>query len=89
VQTLSELVATGAGEMLGNEPTPQLAAQVAEECVRLLDRLGNDTLRSVALWKMEGYTNEEIAAKLGCVRFTVDRKLQNIRQIWNDEQPEG
>jgi DNA-directed RNA polymerase specialized sigma24 family protein len=89
LQTLSDLVDAGAGELLGNEPTPELAAQVAEECTRLLDRLGNDTLRSVALWKMEGHTNEEIAAKLGCVRFTVDRKLQNIRQIWNDEKPEG
>jgi DNA-directed RNA polymerase specialized sigma24 family protein len=89
VQTLSELVAAGAGEMLGNEPTPALAAQVAEECTRLLDRLDNDTLRQIALWKMEGYTNEEIAAKLGCVRFTVDRKLQSIRQIWNDADPEG
>jgi DNA-directed RNA polymerase specialized sigma24 family protein len=89
VQTLSELVADGAGEMLGSEPTPQLAAQVAEECVRLLDLLGDEKLRSVALLKMEGYTNEEIAAKLGCVRYTVDRKLQSIRTIWNEEKPQS
>jgi hypothetical protein len=30
---------------------------------------------------MESDTNEEIAAKLGCVRQTVDRKLTVIRQI--------
>ena len=85
MQTLSELVDSGAADMLGPEPTPELAAQVAEECGRLLDRLGNETLKSIALWKMEGYTNEEIAAKLGCVRYTVDRKLASIRQIWNEE----
>jgi DNA-directed RNA polymerase specialized sigma24 family protein len=87
VQTLSELVETGAADLLGAEPTPALAAQVADECVRLLDRLGNETLRTVALWKMEGDTNEEIAAKLGCVRHTVDRKVQSIRQIWTEAEP--
>jgi DNA-directed RNA polymerase specialized sigma24 family protein len=88
VQTLSELVDTGAADLLGAEPTPALAAQVAEECVRLLDRLGNETLRTVALWKMEGDTNEEIAATLGCVRHTVDRKVQSIRQIWKEAEPD-
>src|SRR5262249_15421393 len=34
---------------------------------------------------LEGYTKEEIAAKLGCVRFTVDRKLRTIRRIWDGE----
>src|SRR4051794_5171067 len=48
---------------LGREPTPAFAAQVAEECRRLLDRLGDAQLRSIAVWKMEGYTNDEIAAK--------------------------
>ena len=43
-------------------------------------------LRAVALWKMEGYTHEEIAAKLRCVRFTVDRKLKAIRRIWDGER---
>jgi DNA-binding CsgD family transcriptional regulator len=47
--------------------------------------LGSETLRSIALWKMEGYTNEEIAAKLGCVRFTVDRKLRAIRAAWSGD----
>jgi hypothetical protein len=56
---------------------------VADECRRLLGLLGSDTLRSVALWKMEGLTNEEIAGRLGCVRFTVDRKLQTIRKVWD------
>jgi DNA-directed RNA polymerase specialized sigma24 family protein len=82
-QSLSDLAAFGADDILGNEPTPELSAQVAEECSRLLADLRDETLRSVALWKMEGYTNEEIAAKVGCVRRSVDRKIQAIRKIWS------
>ena len=71
--------------VVGEEPTPEFAAQVAEEYQRLLDRLGDDTLRRVAVWKMEGLTNGEVAGKLGCSRRTVARKLETIRIIWNGE----
>jgi DNA-directed RNA polymerase specialized sigma24 family protein len=85
VQSLADLEGLGAEEVLGAEPSPELAAQMTEECQRLLDRLGDETLRTVALWKMEGYTNVEIAAKLGCVEQTVERKLRSIRTVWSDE----
>jgi DNA-directed RNA polymerase specialized sigma24 family protein len=58
---------------------------MAEECQRLLGMLTEPDLRSVALWKLEGYTNEEIAAKLGCVERTVERKVRRIRAVWNQE----
>jgi DNA-directed RNA polymerase specialized sigma24 family protein len=63
------------------EPSPAFAAQVAEECQRLLAHLQDPKLRAVAVWKMEGYTIEEIAAKLGCVPRTIERKLATIRSI--------
>lgn len=72
----------GAGQVEGREPTPAFAAQVAEEFERLLECLGDAELRQVALRKMEGYTTKEIAAKLGCVPRTVERKLRMIRTIW-------
>jgi DNA-binding CsgD family transcriptional regulator len=34
---------------------------------------------------MEGYTTEEIAAKLGYVPRTIERKLRLIRAIWTRE----
>ena len=68
--------------MLGQEPTPEFAAQVAEEFERLLDRLGDADLRTIAVWKMEGYTTEEIAAKLRRAPRTVERKLDLIRRRW-------
>jgi RNA polymerase sigma factor (sigma-70 family) len=74
-------------QMLGREPTPEFAAQVTEEYERLLRRLGDRELESVALWRMEGYTVEEIAARLGCVPRSVKRKLQRIRGIWEKELP--
>jgi DNA-directed RNA polymerase specialized sigma24 family protein len=73
------------GELIGPEPTPDFAAQVAEECRLLLDRLGDDELRAVALAKMEGYTNEEIAAQRGCVVRTIERRLRMIRDLWQEK----
>lgn len=67
--------------VVSNEPTPEFAATVAEEYRRLLDRLGNDGLRKVAVLRMEGATGEEIAAKLGCTRRTVVRQLSLIRRV--------
>src|SRR5262249_60923143 len=51
---------------VGHEPDPAFAAQVAEECQRLLAVLADDDLRTLAVRKMEGYTNEEIAGLLRC-----------------------
>jgi len=78
---------TGLEQILGREPSPEFALQVAEECQRLLRCLGDDTLRSVALWKMEGRNNDEIAAQLGCAPRTVARKLRRIRTLWSQEAP--
>ena len=75
----------GLDEVVGKEPTPEFAVQVAEEYRRLLELLGDDELRSIALWKLEGCGNEEIASKLGCVRLTVQRRLRLIRDIWSKE----
>jgi DNA-directed RNA polymerase specialized sigma24 family protein len=62
--------------------TPLLIAVVAEECRLLLEALDDDTARSIAVWKLEGYTDAEIAVQLGCVPRTVVRKSNRIRDIW-------
>ncbi len=73
--------------ILSREPTPDFAAQVAEQCRRLLRLLGDPELERVALWKMEGYTTDEIAAKLGYVPRSIKRKVQVIRELWAKEVP--
>jgi DNA-directed RNA polymerase specialized sigma24 family protein len=71
----------GIENVIGPAPTPDFAAQVAEEQQLLLAGL-EETLRSVAVWKLEGYTNEEIAGKFDCSVATVERKLRRIRNAW-------
>jgi len=73
---------------VSSEPTPEFAAMVAEEYRRLLDRLGDDVLRKVAVLRMEGFTTDAIAGQLGCARRTVARQLALIRQILStDPEP--
>jgi DNA-directed RNA polymerase specialized sigma24 family protein len=72
-------------DLLSREPGPDLAAAVAEECGRLMARLGDDELREIALLRMEGYTDDEIADRLGCARRTVQRRVRLIRQLWQQD----
>jgi RNA polymerase sigma factor (sigma-70 family) len=72
-------------KIVGDEPTPDFAAQVAEEYHRLLDLLGDESLCQVAVSKMEGLTNDEIAERLDCSLRTVARELETIRIIWSEE----
>ena len=61
---------------------PDLAAMMNAECQQLLDRLEDKTLQQIALGKLEGYTNEELAVQLHCSLATIERKLQKIRHAW-------
>src|SRR5262245_32614086 len=85
VRSLNELTREGIEMIGGEEPKPELAAQFAEEFRRLIDQLEDHNLRRVATLKLEGYTNDEIAARLGCVTSTVERKLARIRGQWARE----
>jgi DNA-directed RNA polymerase specialized sigma24 family protein len=75
----------GLAQVIGREPTPEFAAQIAEECQRLLDKLPEPGLRAIALWQMEGLTIDEIAAQIGRSPRTVARKLSLIRELWRQE----
>jgi RNA polymerase sigma factor (sigma-70 family) len=68
-------------EVISREPDPALAAEVAENCRRLLDALGDEVSRTVVLAKMEGETNRAIAARLGVSEITIERKLAGCREI--------
>ena len=85
VRMLVDLDGLKLDEILGAEPSPELAAQTVDELRRLLAVLGDESLRAVAQSKMEGYSNAEVAANLGCIEKTVERKLRRIRQIWAGE----
>jgi DNA-directed RNA polymerase specialized sigma24 family protein len=77
----------GLDEVVGDSPTPEFAAIMAEECSRLLKSLEDD-LQQVTLAKMENCTNQEIADRLDCSISTVERSLRLIRKIWQREMAE-
>ena len=71
--------------LLSREPTPEFAAEVAEQCRVLIAKLGDEELRAIALWKMDGADSEQIAIRLGKALRTVERRLQLIRSLWAKE----
>ncbi len=77
----------GLEQVVGTEPSPEFAIMIADEYRRLLHSLGDETLQQIALWKMEGHTNEEIAQQLGCALRTVANKLNLIRMKWERQVP--
>jgi hypothetical protein len=71
--------------MEGRGPDPSEETVLLEEMERRLADLGPE-LRQIAEWKLEGFTNEEIAApdKHDSTVRTVERKLNKIREMWSD-----
>jgi DNA-directed RNA polymerase specialized sigma24 family protein len=82
-----DMLDEGMVRFLSREPTPEHAAQFADDYDRLLAKLEDPTLRTIALRKLEGHTSEEIATEFGTSTRTIDRKLYLIRMIWQEEHP--
>ena len=80
---VAALEAGGIAQAPANEPSPELAALMADECRRLFDVLPDESLRQVAGLRLEGFTDREIAARLGCGLSTVERRLRTIRTVWS------
>jgi RNA polymerase sigma factor (sigma-70 family) len=74
-------------EIIGEEPTPEFAASVAEQFEVMLGKLPEAELRQVARLRLEEYTTEEIADRLGIAERTVRRKLVLIRSYWEKDGP--
>ena len=72
-------------EAMGQTLDPELIAIFDEEFQRLLDVLGDQDLESLAIAKMQGYRNKEIAERRDCSLRTVERQLQLIRLKWQTE----
>lgn len=71
-------------DVLAEDPTPDEEAVAAELFETLLARLGSEELRSVAVDKLQGRTNAEIASRLEVSERTVERKVRLIRDVWAD-----
>ena len=76
----------GIARITAEEPSPEMAAEMAEMCRTLLDQLGDDTLKTITIMRLEGFTNNEIAEKLDRTPRSIERKLQRIRNIWSAQE---
>ena len=65
-------------------PTPEFAVEMAEQTQSLLDQLEDDQLRTLAVMKLEGYTNTEISERMNIALRSVARKLVRIRVEWQE-----
>jgi DNA-directed RNA polymerase specialized sigma24 family protein len=65
-----------------DEPGPAEAAELQDSMARLLAVLRDDELRQIALARMEGYSNAEIAGQIDRAEVSVERRLNLIRETW-------
>jgi RNA polymerase sigma factor (sigma-70 family) len=73
----------GLRHIANDDLTPDMEAAVSETCDQLFASLGEDeSLQQVVLLKLEAFTADEIAERLGVTRRTVERKLERIRRKW-------
>lgn len=64
-------------------PTPEIQAMITERCTYLLESLSNNELRTIAVARAAGSTNQEVAENLGVSLRSVERRLAEIRNQWS------
>jgi len=72
----------------GTHATPVEMLQLQETLDALFERLDasdDANLRTIALLRLEGFTNQEIAERLVCTVRTIQRKLHILERLWFDE----
>ncbi|QDV47632.1 RNA polymerase sigma factor RpoE [Stieleria neptunia] len=72
-------------EVIGDEPTPDMVLTMTESVESLLSHLGDGQLREIAIGKMEGFSNAELATRLSCSERTIERRLHLIRETCQQE----
>jgi RNA polymerase sigma factor (sigma-70 family) len=70
-------------QMDAGSPSPAEAFSLNEALERRLEALGDSELRQIALWRLEGYTNGEIADRLDRTERSVERRMKRIRSKWS------
>jgi DNA-directed RNA polymerase specialized sigma24 family protein len=72
-------------DLPGPAKSPDLEAILSEGFDRMLETLDEDSLREIALGKLAGLTDRELAKQLKCSRRTITNKLKLIRLTWEDQ----
>ena len=72
-------------QVIGDEPTPEMVLMMAESFEQLLAHLGGGHLQDIAVGKLEGFSNAELAERLHCSERTIERRLHLIREKCQQE----
>jgi DNA-directed RNA polymerase specialized sigma24 family protein len=75
--------------MDGSSPSPGDALLLNEALERRLAALDSPELRQIALWRLEGFTNREIADRLQRTERSVERRVKRIRSKWSVDEVES
>jgi len=70
---------------MANGPQPEVTMELHDLLQRLLEslrKMGDDRLEDIVQLRIEGYSNQEIADKFGCVVRTIERKIRLIEDCW-------
>ena len=71
--------------LAGNGPNPELRIVLADSLDHLLAMLSDGEMREIAVSKLQGLSNEEVAEKIQRSVPTVERRLRLIRDAWRQE----
>ena len=66
--------------------TPDFLVIMNQQCRQLFGALPDSSQQEVARLKLDGFTNQQIAAQMGITIRSVERKLNLIREIWTDDE---
>lgn len=66
-------------------PAADTLAEMDERLADLLGRLPSETLRTIAVRRLHGWSTREIAEQLDLSPRTIERKLAIVRAHWGDE----
>lgn len=84
---LSESAANsfGIAQQADTEPSPESVTALIRALESSFEKLPDEVMRQIALDKLQGYTDKEIAARRGIALRSVERKLSIIRRILERE----
>lgn len=74
-----EALPLGINQIASETPAPEAALELAETLEAILSCSNADQIIEL---RLEGYSNSEIAAKIGCSTRTVQRSIEKIHNQW-------
>lgn len=69
-------------ELVSQEISPEIAAELNDELKHLQSKLQDDEMRNIVELRLLGMTNPEIAERLGRSLSSVERKMRLIKATW-------